>query len=123
MGEVYRARDTKLQRDVALKVLPEHFVTDPERLARFQREAQVLASLNHPNIAAIYGLEEADGVRALVLEFVEGPTLQERLRAHGSGLRELADPLAQGSRLRAQGTASSGLEPSALSHKPDAART
>jgi serine/threonine-protein kinase len=60
MGDVYRARDTKLGRDVALKVLPDHFADDPERLARFQREAQVLASLNHPNIAAIYGLEEAE---------------------------------------------------------------
>ena len=79
MGEVYRARDTKLKRDVALKVLPDHFVNDPERLARFQREAQVLASLNHPNIAIIHGLEEADGVRALVLEFVEGPTLADRI--------------------------------------------
>jgi serine/threonine protein kinase len=79
MGVVYRARDTKLNRDVALKVLPELFASDPERLARFQREAQVLASLNHPNIAAIYGLEEAQGVKALVLEFVEGPTLAELL--------------------------------------------
>ena len=70
MGEVYRARDTKLNRDVALKVLPEIFALDPDRLARFKREAQVLASLNHPNIAAIYGLEEADGIRALVLELV-----------------------------------------------------
>ena len=79
MGEVYRARDTKLNRDVALKVLPDLFANDPERLARFQREAKVLASLNHPNIASIYGLEEADGVRALVLELVEGPTLADRI--------------------------------------------
>ena len=79
MGEVYRARDTKLNRDVAIKVLPELFALDPDRLARFKREAQVLASLNHPNIAAIYGLEEADGIRALILELVEGPTLAERL--------------------------------------------
>ncbi len=78
MGEVYRAHDTKLGRDVALKVLPDLFADDPERLARFQREARVLASLNHPNIASIYGLEEQDGVRALVLELVEGPTLAER---------------------------------------------
>jgi serine/threonine-protein kinase len=79
MGEVYRARDTKLNRDVALKVLPEAFTTDPDRLARFRREAHVLAALNHPNIAAIYGFEESDGVRALVLELVEGPTLADRI--------------------------------------------
>ena len=76
MGEVYQARDTKLDRDVALKVLPEAFTSDPDRLARFEREAKVLASLNHPNIGSIYGLEEAEGVRALVLELVEGPTLE-----------------------------------------------
>jgi len=77
MGEVYRARDTKLNRDVALKILPEQFALDPDRLARFKREAQVLTSLNHPNIAAIYGFEESDGVQALVLEFVDGPTLAD----------------------------------------------
>ena len=80
MGEVYRARDTKLDRDVALKVLPEAFTQDPDRLARFEREAKVLASLNHPNIAAIYGLEEAEGTRALVLELVEGTTLADRIK-------------------------------------------
>ena len=79
MGEVYKARDTKLDRDVALKILPDAFVNDPERLARFQREAKVLASLNHPNIAAIYGLEESGDSPALVLEYVEGPTLQDRI--------------------------------------------
>jgi len=79
MGEVYRARDTKLNREVALKVLPAAMANDAERMARFQREAQVLASLNHPNIAAIYGLEESGGVRALVMELVEGPTLAERI--------------------------------------------
>ena len=79
MGEVYKARDTKLDRDVALKILPDAFVNDPERLARFQREAKVLASVNHPNIAAIYGLEEAGDSPALVLEYVEGPTLQDRI--------------------------------------------
>ena len=67
MGEVYQAHDTKLDRDVALKVLPEAFTSDPDRLARFEREAKVLASLNHPNIGGIYGLEESDGVKALVL--------------------------------------------------------
>ena len=79
MGEVYRAHDTKLNRDVALKVLPEAFANDAERMARFAREAQVLASLNHPNIAAIYGLEESGDVRALVMELVEGPTLADRM--------------------------------------------
>ena len=79
MGQVYQATDTKLNRQVALKILPEAFAADPDRLARFQREAQVLASLNHPGIAAIYGLEESDGVRALVLELVEGPTLADRI--------------------------------------------
>ena len=80
MGQVYQATDTKLKRQVALKILPEAFSADPERLARFQREAEVLASLNHPNIAAIYGLEEADDTRALVLELVEGPTLADRIK-------------------------------------------
>jgi serine/threonine-protein kinase len=79
MGEVYRAHDTKLGRDVAIKTLPEAFTTDPDRQARFKREAQVLASLNHPNIAAIYGLEDAADVHALVLELVEGPTLADRI--------------------------------------------
>src|SRR6202162_6572063 len=76
MGEVYRARDTSLKRDVALKVLPIAFAKDPERMARFQREAEVLASLNHPNIAAIYGVIESDNTRALVMELVEGETLK-----------------------------------------------
>ena len=80
MGEVYRARDTKLDRDVALKVLPQAFTEDPDRLARFEREAKVVASLNHPNIGHIYGLEEADGQKALVLELVEGPTLADRIK-------------------------------------------
>jgi serine/threonine-protein kinase len=79
MGEVYRARDGTLQRDVALKILPELFALDSDRLARFRREAQVLASLNHPNVAAIYGFEESTAVHALVLELVEGPTLAERI--------------------------------------------
>ena len=82
MGEVYRARDTKLDRDVALKVLPEAFTADPDRLARFEREARVLASLNHPNIGSIYGLEEAEGQKALVLELIEGPPLADRIK-HG----------------------------------------
>src|SRR5216117_424267 len=85
MGEVYRAHDTKLGRDVALKVLPEAFAKDCERMAQFQREAQMLASLNHPNIASIYGLEESGGVRALVMELVEGPTLAERIATRARG--------------------------------------
>ena len=80
MGEVYRARDLKLGRDVAIKVLPSSFAADPDRLARFEREARVLASLNHPNIGAIYGVEERDGLIALVLELVEGETLDARLQ-------------------------------------------
>jgi len=75
MGEVYRARDTRLGRDVAIKVLPAAFTDDPDRLARFEREAHLLAALNHPNIAAIYGLEESEGQRFLVLEYVPGETL------------------------------------------------
>src|SRR5438045_1382125 len=94
MGLVYRARDTKLGRDVALKILPDLFASDADRLARFQREAQVLASLNHPNIAAIYGLEDSGGVRALVLELVEGPTLADRI-AQGPIPLEEAVPIAR----------------------------
>ena len=102
MGEVYRARDTKLNRDVALKVLPELFAADPDRLARFKREAQVLASLNHPNIAAIYGLEESSpstgsgqaAISALVMELVEGPTLADRI-AQGPVPADEALPVAR----------------------------
>ena len=79
MGEVYRARDTRLAREVAIKILPRAFKDDPDRLARFDREAQMLASLNHPHIAAIYGLEDADGVNALVMELVEGEDLSQRI--------------------------------------------
>jgi serine/threonine protein kinase len=92
MGQVYRARDTSLGRDVAIKVIQELFAADPERLARFKREAQVLASLNHPNIGAIHGLQESDGVRALVLELVEGLTLQQRLEAGDLGLGRSEPP-------------------------------
>jgi serine/threonine protein kinase len=90
MGEVYRAVDSKLRREVALKILPPKFAADPSRLARFEREAHLLASLNHPNIASIYGLEQADGIRFLVLELVEGQTLAERLKA---GPMELGEAL------------------------------
>src|SRR5213083_1768960 len=79
MGAVYRATDTKLGRDVAIKILPETFAHDPDRMARFKREAQVLASLNHPHIAAIYGLDEADGCHFLILELVDGEDLSERI--------------------------------------------
>jgi serine/threonine-protein kinase len=94
MGEVYRARDTKLNRDVALKVLPGAFAADPDRLARFKREAQVLASLNHPHIAAIYGFEDSGSTHALVLELVEGPTLADRI-AKGAIPLDEALPIAK----------------------------
>jgi serine/threonine protein kinase len=97
MGEVYRARDTKLKRDVALKVLPETFAADPERMARFQREAEVLASLNHPNIAAIYGVEE----RAIVMELVEGdspkaPLPLETALTHAKQIADALDTAQEG---------------------------
>jgi serine/threonine-protein kinase len=88
MGEVYSARDTKLGRDVALKVLPKAFTSDADRLARFEREARVLATLNHPNIGAIYGVEESNGVRALVLELVKGNTLADRIAAGPVPIRD-----------------------------------
>jgi eukaryotic-like serine/threonine-protein kinase len=88
MGEVYRARDSKLNRDVALKILPARFTDDAERMARFRREAQVLASLNHPNIGSIYGLEESNNLRVLVLELVEGPTLADRISEGAIPLEE-----------------------------------
>src|ERR1051326_302814 len=84
MGEVYRAHDSKLQREVAIKVLPKAFVDDPDRLIRLRREAQVLASLNHPNIAMIHGLEQSDGVHYLVMELVPGETLAQRIARSGA---------------------------------------
>ncbi len=128
MGEVYRARDTKLNRDVALKILPQAFAADPDRLARFKREAQVLASLNHHNIAAIHGLEESGGVQALVLEFVDGPTLAERiegLRAEGTGLpidealaiaKQIAEALEAA---HEQGIVHRDLKPANIKLRPD----
>jgi len=95
MGEVYRARDTKLHRDVAIKILPRHFTSDPDRLARFEREARVLASLNHPHIGAIYGLEDAGGVPALVLELIDGQTLADRIRRGPMPLKEALTVAAQ----------------------------
>jgi serine/threonine protein kinase len=94
MGEVYRARDTKLHREVALNVLPEAFTLDPERLARFRREVQVLTSINHPRIAAIYGFEESEGVHAFVSEMVDGPTLADRIETGAVPLDE-ALPIAK----------------------------
>jgi serine/threonine protein kinase len=94
MGEVYRATDTNLKRAVAIKVLPAAVAADAERLARFQREAEVLASLNHAHIAQIHGLEKSDGITALVMEFVEGPTLAERI-AHGAIPIDEALPMAK----------------------------
>ena len=91
MGEVYRARDTRLNRDVALKVLPEVFARDPQRMARFEREAKLLAALNHSNIAAIYGLEESGGTQFLVLELVEGETLAEFLPGSAGVLAGTSD--------------------------------
>src|SRR5262245_31918804 len=86
MGEVYRARDTRLKRDVALKILPESVAADLERIARFEREAELLASLNHPYIANIYGVEEDHGTRAIVMELVEGETLADKIAANSAGL-------------------------------------
>jgi serine/threonine protein kinase len=94
MGEVYRARDTKLHRDVALKILPDVFAADADRLARFKREAQVLASLNHSHIGQIYGFEDSGATHALVLEFVEGPTLADQI-AHGPIALADALPIAE----------------------------
>jgi len=95
MGEVYKGLDTKLGRDVAIKVLPKAFAKDKERLARFEREARIVASLNHPNIAAIYGLEERDGVHFLVLEYVPGETLADRIARGALSLEEALDIFAQ----------------------------
>jgi len=94
MGQVYRATDTQLHRDVALKILPDAFASDPDRLARFEREAHVLASLNHPNIAQIYGLEQTDGLTALVMELVEGEDLSQRI-AQGAIPVDEALPIAK----------------------------
>jgi eukaryotic-like serine/threonine-protein kinase len=123
MGEVHRARDLKLNREVALKVLPDFFVNDPDRLARFQREAHVLASLNHPNIAAIYGVEESRDVRALVMELVEGPTLAERIAEGPIPIDEATGIAAQiAEALGAahdQGVVHRDLKPANIKVKPD----
>ena len=127
MGEVFRARDTKLLRDVAIKVLPETLASDPERRARFEREAQVLASLNHPNIGSIHGLEEgpSDGqpAQALILELVEGPTLADRIAQGPIPLdealpiaRQIADALEAAHEL---GIVHRDLKPSNIKLRPD----
>jgi serine/threonine protein kinase len=123
MGEVYRTRDTKLNREVALKVLPAAFAADPNRLARFKREAHVLASLNHPNIAAIYGVEETAGLDALVLELAEGPTLAARVQKGPMAIdevvsiaRQIADALESA---HDQGIIHRDLKPSNVKLRPD----
>ena len=125
MGEVYRARDTRLNRDVALKILPDAFASDPDRVARFQREATTLASLNHPNIAHIHGLEESNGVRALVMELVEGEDLSQRI-ARGAIPMDEALPIAKqiAEALEAaheQGIIHRDLKPANIKVTPDAA--
>ena len=125
MGKVWRARHSALHRDDALKVLPEVFATDPDRLARFEREAQVLASFNHHNIAHVYGLEESGGVRALVMELVEGPTLADRI-VHGpipmaealAIARQIADALEAA---HDRGVIHRDLKPANVKVRPDGA--
>lgn len=122
MGVVYRAHDAKLNRDVALKLLPPEFAEDVSRMARFEREAQLLASLNHPKIAAIYGLEESGATRALVMELVEGPTLAERIgrssasapRKGGSASRTQAAAAASGSKTSASANGGTGARKAAI---------
>jgi serine/threonine protein kinase len=123
MGQVFRARDTKLDRDVALKILPEAFAHDADRLARFQREAKTLASLNHPNIAGIYGLEESGSVTALVMELVEGADLSRRI-AQGPIPLDEALPIAKqiAEALEAaheQGIIHRDLKPANIKVRPD----
>ena len=122
MGEVYRARDTRLKRDVALKVLPDRFSRDPDRLARFQREAELLAALNHSNIAAVYGLESADGVNSIAMELVDGPTLADSrkrpapVRDALNIARQVADALEAA---HSNGVVHRDLKPSNIKVTPD----
>src|SRR5262245_35584140 len=123
MGEVYRARDTKLHRDVALKILPDAVATDPERLARFEREAKTLAALDHPHIAQIHGFEQANGVSALVMEFVEGEDLAQRL-ARGALPVDEALPIARQiaealEAARERGIIHRDLKPANIKLRPD----
>src|SRR6187402_826830 len=123
MGEVYRATDTRLGRDVAIKVLPATLAQDPDRLARFDREARTLAALNHPNIAGILGLEDASGTKALVMELVDGPTLADRI-AQGPIpfddvlpiARQIAEALAAA---HDQGIVHRDLKPANIKVRPD----
>ncbi len=123
MGQVYRARDTRLNRDVALKVLPEAFAGDPDRLARFTREAQTLAALNHPNIAHIHGLEESSGLRALVMELVEGDDLSQCIARGAIPLAEalsIATQLAEAlEAAHEQGIIHRDLKPANVKVRPD----
>jgi eukaryotic-like serine/threonine-protein kinase len=123
MGQVYRATDTKLKRQVAIKILPASLAVDHDRLARFQREAEVLASLNHPNIAAIYGLEESAGVTALVMELVEGDDLSQRIAKGAIPLddalpiaKQIADALEAA---HEQGIIHRDLKPANIKVRPD----
>src|SRR5687768_928322 len=123
MGEVYRARDARLNRDVALKVLPDALTADPERMARFTREAQTLAALNHSNIGAIHGLEDVQGRQALVLELVEGPTLADRI-AQGALPLDEALPIARQivealEAAHEQGIVHRDLKPANIKLRPD----
>src|SRR6516225_7167810 len=123
MGEVYRARDSRLNRDVAIKALPSEVAADPDRLARFEREAQLLASLNHPSIAQIHGVDDSSGTPALVMELVEGPTLADRI-AKGSIPLDEALPIAKqiAEALEAaheQGIIHRDLKPANIKVRPD----
>src|SRR5262245_20672835 len=123
MGEVYRARDTRLGRDVALKVLPDAFARDPDRLARFEREAKTLASLNHPNVGLIHRMEDALAVGALVLQFVEGPTLADSI-PRGALPADEALPIARQIALglesaHEQGIVHRDLKPANIKVRPD----
>ncbi len=123
MGEVYRARDTRLDRSVAIKILPESFAHDPERLARFEREAKTLATLNHPNIAILHGFEEEQGIQALVMELIEGPTLAERIALQAIPVDEaltIAKQIAEALEVaHQQGIIHRDLKPANIKVRPD----